>query len=314
MRNTLSAATVVAVLAFVDPAAGQPGAGAEIAAIRAEIAALTARLDRLEQATARSGARLRRRPPRRRPRRRRASSSRGSRPPTVRTCGSRATCATATSRSTRRSKASAIGTASARGSARRPTLRRTSSSGSRSRPAATIRSRPTRRSTPASIASRSASTARSSAGRPRRSSRSRAARWPTPFYRPGDHHLIYDTDLNPEGLAVRYGRGDWFANYAASGSKSAARPTTRSCSAASSAIATLDDGMRITAGAGYYDYLETQGQTPFWDGAAVGNRVDAAGNYLNDFNLAQLFGELSFKRRRAAAHGVRGLRRQHRGR
>ena len=52
--------------------------------------------------------------------------------------------------------------------------------------------------------------------------------------------------------------------------------------------------MRITAGAGYYDYLETQGQTPFWDGAPSGNRVDAAGNYVNDFNLAQLFGELKF--------------------
>jgi hypothetical protein len=53
--------------------------------------------------------------------------------------------------------------------------------------------------------------------------------------------------------------------------------------------------MRITAGASYYDYLETQGRTPFWDGEPVGNRVDLAGNYVNDFNLAELFGELAFK-------------------
>ena len=36
----------------------------------------------------------------------------------------------------------------------------------------------------------------------------------TPFFRPGNHHLIYDNDLNPEGLALRYTFGDWFANYA----------------------------------------------------------------------------------------------------
>src|SRR5687768_7339452 len=51
MRSTLSAAAVATILAFGMPTAAQP-AGAEIAAIRAEIAALTARLDRLEQGAA----------------------------------------------------------------------------------------------------------------------------------------------------------------------------------------------------------------------------------------------------------------------
>jgi hypothetical protein len=35
----------------------------------------------------------------------------------------------------------------------------------------------------------------------------------------------------------------------------------------------LDNGMRLTAGASCYDYLETQGQTPFWDGDDAGNRL-----------------------------------------
>jgi hypothetical protein len=117
-----------------------------------------------------------------------------------------------------------------------------------------------------------------------------------PFFRPGAHHLIYDTDLNPEGLAVRYSRGDWFANYAGL--------WVEERSAADDSImlggqfgyrSTLANGMRITAGAGYYDYLETEGQIPFWDGNPSGNRVDAVGRYLHDFNIAQLFGEISFK-------------------
>ena len=92
-----------------------------------------------------------------------------------------------------------------------------------------------------------------------------------PFFRPGNHHLIYDNDLNPEGLALRYGRGNWFANYAGL--------WVEERSSADDSIMlggqfgyrhALADGMRITAGASYYDYLETQGQTPFWDGDARG--------------------------------------------
>jgi hypothetical protein len=117
-----------------------------------------------------------------------------------------------------------------------------------------------------------------------------------PFFRPGNHHLIYDNDLNPEGLALRYARGDWFVNYAGL--------WVEERSAADDSIMLggqfgfrhmLDNGMRLTAGASYYDYLETQGRTPFWDGAAVGNRVAPGGGYSNDFNLTELFAELNLK-------------------
>jgi hypothetical protein len=117
-----------------------------------------------------------------------------------------------------------------------------------------------------------------------------------PFFRPGNHPLIYDNDLNPEGLALRYARGDWFVNYAGL--------WVEERSAADDSIMLggqfgfrhmLDNGMRLTAGASYYDYLETQGRTPFWDGAAVGNRVAPGGGYLNDFNLTELFAELNLK-------------------
>jgi hypothetical protein len=117
-----------------------------------------------------------------------------------------------------------------------------------------------------------------------------------PFFRPGNHHLIYDGDLNPEGLALRYSRGNWFANY------SGLWVEERSAANDSLLLGgqfgyrrTLDSGVRVTAGASYYDYLETQGQTPFWDGEAAGNRLDVAGRYANDFNLAEVFGELGFK-------------------
>src|ERR1700752_2541584 len=56
MRNTLAAACVAACFAVLQPVVAQPNASTEIAAIRAEIAALSARLERLEQTTASAGA------------------------------------------------------------------------------------------------------------------------------------------------------------------------------------------------------------------------------------------------------------------
>ena len=117
-----------------------------------------------------------------------------------------------------------------------------------------------------------------------------------PFFRPGNHHLIYDGDLNPEGLALRYNRTNWFASFA--GLWVEERGAADDSILLGGQLAyrrALDGGKRLTAGVSYYDYLNTQNQTPFWDGAPAGNRVDAAGNYLNDFNEAELFAEFNFK-------------------
>jgi hypothetical protein len=117
-----------------------------------------------------------------------------------------------------------------------------------------------------------------------------------PFFRPGNHHLIFDSDLNPEGLALRYGRGNWFLNYAGL--------WVEERSAADDSILlggqigyrdTFDNGMRLTAGFSYYDYRNAQGQIPFYDGAGRGNRLDVLGRYSTGFNEAELFGELSLK-------------------
>ena len=92
---------------------------------------------------------------------------------------SRATCATATSPSTRKVRPSGSVREFALGSASRPMSPKTSGSGSRLRPAATTPSRQTSRSTRASAANLSVSIAHSSPGPRRTSSRSRAARWRT---------------------------------------------------------------------------------------------------------------------------------------
>jgi hypothetical protein len=80
--------------------------------------------------------------------------------------------------------------------------------------------------------------------------------------------------FTPGLLALRYGRGDWLV--------SCGGPWVEERSAANDSILLggrfgyrhrLDNGTRLTAGASCYDYLETQGQTPFWDGDDAGNRL-----------------------------------------
>ena len=258
MRNSLVAAVVAASLACSVGVVAQPSrASAEIAAIRAEIAGLMARLERLEQ---------RRRPPQ---------------------------CAPAATRQRLPRRTGGRDPRRRGDAARDPVFRRSAlpprddqrGRGSRAQPASSpcpVRRygrhrRERSRRAPTRVRHR-----RSGIGQP--DSRQGFNRKPigidraffswaateqltftggkiaNPFFRPGNHHLIYDSDLNPEGLALRYGRGDWFANYAGL--------WVEERSAADDSIMlggqfgyrhTLDNGMRVTAGASYYDYLETQG-------------------------------------------------------
>lgn len=117
-----------------------------------------------------------------------------------------------------------------------------------------------------------------------------------PFFRPGSNHLIYDNDLNPEGLALRYDAGAWFANYA--GLWVEERGAAEDSVLLGGQVGLrrrLGDGPTLTAGVSYYDYRNTEGQAPFFDGAAAGNRLGPGGGYASDFNEAELFAELGFE-------------------
>jgi len=116
---------------------------------------------------------------------------------------------------------------------------------------------------------------------------------PNPFFRPGGHHLIYDSDLNPEGLALNYSGGSWFANYAGLWVEERSSDDDSILLGGQFGYRhTLDNDVRVTAGVSYYDYLNTKGRLPFWDGSAAGNRLDIDGNYLNDFNETEVFAEI----------------------
>ena len=115
-----------------------------------------------------------------------------------------------------------------------------------------------------------------------------------PFNRVGGNGLLWDSDLNPEGLALTIGTGSLTASVAglwveerSGGSDSMLLGGQVAYAAA------LNPDTKLKMGAGYFDYLKVQGQTPFFNGAGAGNLLDVNGNYPTDFNQLELFAELS---------------------
>jgi hypothetical protein len=115
-----------------------------------------------------------------------------------------------------------------------------------------------------------------------------------PFHRAGGHALVWDSDLNPEGVAASYSVGGFF------GHAGLMFVEERGSSDDSLLLGlqtgyelAVSEGASLTAGISYYDYSETQGNSPFHNGSAKGNTVDVDGNLVLDYNQVEVFAELS---------------------
>jgi len=114
-----------------------------------------------------------------------------------------------------------------------------------------------------------------------------------PFHRAGSHALVWDSDLNPEGVAVNYKAGGFFGTAGLMFVEE--RSTTDdSLLAALQGGYRIDvtDGMQLTAGVGYFSYSDTIGNAPFYDGKARGNSVDINDNLILEYRQLNIFTEL----------------------
>lgn len=116
-----------------------------------------------------------------------------------------------------------------------------------------------------------------------------------PFFRPGGHHLIFDGDLNPEGLALAYSKDRFFVNFAGFSVEERSSTDDSVLIAAQTGYrGNVGDAVGLTGGVSVYDYRRTRGRTPFFDGTGRGNTLDAMGNYLYGYDLVELFAEATF--------------------
>lgn len=113
-----------------------------------------------------------------------------------------------------------------------------------------------------------------------------------PLFRAGSVPLIWDGDLNPEGIAAKYESGRFFGTVAILSVEERSAVDDSLLYAAQSGLKFgVGDNASLTAGIGYFAYTNTIGNEPFFNGSAKGNSVDIAGNYTFDYKDVEFFGQ-----------------------
>jgi hypothetical protein len=117
-----------------------------------------------------------------------------------------------------------------------------------------------------------------------------------PFYKAGKNQLIWDGDLNPEGIALQYTTGDLFVNGMFGMVEENSSTTDKEMLGIQAGLLhAFEDGSKLTYGAGYYDYLNVKGEGAIIDDAFAGNTSTVNDTYAFDYNMVEIFGEYGTK-------------------
>ncbi|MBN1552334.1 putative porin [bacterium] len=121
-----------------------------------------------------------------------------------------------------------------------------------------------------------------------------------PFYTPGKNQLIWDGDLNPEGMALDVtmkksmvelfltGGGFWVE-------ERKAYDDSMLYGIQAGLKVNMGKKAHIRFGGSYYTYSEAKGWAPFFDaGDSFGNSTDEDGLYAVDFSLVEAFADMEF--------------------
>lgn len=128
------------------------------------------------------------------------------------------------------------------------------------------------------------------------------------FYKPAKQQLVWDGDVNPEGLAVTFGRdasekisffvsGSWFSVM-----ERKADPDIYMLGGQGGLKIKAADNVKVTVGVSYYGYENLKGSEALFDGEFFGNStVDDGGTdvFANDYELVEGFGEVGIKAEKA---------------
>jgi hypothetical protein len=119
-----------------------------------------------------------------------------------------------------------------------------------------------------------------------------AGKMKNPLFKAGKVPLVWDSDLNPEGIAASYKAGIFFANAGGFTIQERAIGDDSFLYAGQVGVKlALGDSGKLTAGIGHFAYTNTVGNTPFYNGRPKGNSVSIANNYLYDYKTSEVFAQ-----------------------
>lgn len=111
----------------------------------------------------------------------------------------------------------------------------------------------------------------------------------SPWYRAGGNSLLWDNDLNPEGIVAKWQSGHLFANLGTFAVVERSSGDDTLLYAAQGGLnISLTEVNRLRFAAGYFVYTNTIGNPPFYNDRAKGNSVDADGNLIYDYEILEL--------------------------
>ena len=125
-----------------------------------------------------------------------------------------------------------------------------------------------------------------------------------PFYKAGENQLIWDDDLNPEGIAAQYSKplndtDKLFFNGGGLWVDESSNAADISLWVAQTYIKrSIGNQDHVLAGATYYDYGNIESRADLrstWGGSNFFGNTTTAGVYRDDFNIVEIFGEYGFK-------------------
>jgi hypothetical protein len=118
-----------------------------------------------------------------------------------------------------------------------------------------------------------------------------AGKYKNTMRRVGGNGLVWDGDLRPEGSAAVYKQGNWFGTAQILWTDESSTDDDTVVWGAQAGWQGDIGNTNLLLGGGY-EHFETAGEAVFFDGDPRGNSVDAAGNYLYDYQDLELFAEL----------------------
>lgn len=123
-----------------------------------------------------------------------------------------------------------------------------------------------------------------------------------PFMVVGKSELMWDSDLRPEGMAVKYSHDLNALNLFANGAgfwveeRSSARDSWLIGMQAGGKYKFFESLMHTKIAFGYFNYTSLMGNATIFDNTdPFGNTVDAGGLYVNDYNMLEIAGEVGAK-------------------
>ena len=120
-----------------------------------------------------------------------------------------------------------------------------------------------------------------------------AGKMKNPMFRAGSAPLIWDGDLNPEGIAANFRSGMFFGTIAAfSVDERAGESDSLLYSTQAGVKLDLGDVGKLTTGLSYFAYTNTIGYEPFYKAKPRGNSVNEDGDgYIYGYKNIEFFGQ-----------------------